>query len=53
MMFDSEPGIREARTVMRFPDELKFDADIVQAVNIAPQHVHDLKIRDVPRSLVL
>ena len=44
LMFGAECGIWEARAVMRFPDELKFDADIAQAVNIAPQHVHDPKV---------
>ena len=31
---------------MRFPDELKFDAELAQAVNITPQHIHDSTIHD-------
>ena len=45
-MFGSERGIREARTVMQFSNELNFDAGIAQAVSIAPQHVHDPKIHE-------
>ena len=41
LIFDAQLGIKEARTVMRFPDELKFSAEEAQAVNITPQHVHD------------
>ena len=52
-MFDAERGIWEARTVMRFPDELKFDADIAQAANIALQHVHDPKIHEGFRDQVI
>ena len=39
VMFDSTLGITEARTIMRFPDELRFDPELAQAVNISPQHV--------------
>ena len=53
LMSDSERGIQEARTVRRFPDELKFDADIAQAVNIAPQHVQDPKIHEGFRGHVI
>ena len=45
-MFDAKHGILEARTIMRFPDELKFDAELAQAVNITPQHIHDSTIHD-------
>ena len=45
-MFHAKHGIRDARTVMRSPDKLTFDADLAQAVNIAPQHIHDSKIHD-------
>ena len=45
-MFDAKHGIREARTIMRFFDELKFDAEGAQAVNITPQHIHDSTIHD-------
>ena len=40
VMCVSALGIREARTIMRFPDESKFDPELAQAVNISPQHVH-------------
>ena len=40
MMFDATHGMKEARTIMRFPDELKFDPELAQAVNISSQHVH-------------
>ena len=40
LVFDAKLGIKEARTVMRFPDDLKFSAEEAQAVNITPQHVH-------------
>ena len=46
LMFDAKHGIWEARTVMTFPDKLKFDADLEQAVDVAPQHIHDSKIHD-------
>ena len=52
-MLDSERGIREARTGMRLPDELKFDADIAQAVNIAPQHVRDPRVHEGFREQVI
>ena len=41
VMFDPMRGIREARTIMRYPDELKFDPELAQTVNILPQHVHE------------
>ena len=31
---------------MRFPDELKCDVDMAQAVNITPQHIHDSSAHD-------
>ena len=31
---------------MRFPDELKFDVEMAQAVNVAPQNVHDSIVHD-------
>ena len=31
---------------MRFPDELKFDADMAQAVRISPQHIHESETHD-------
>ncbi len=31
---------------MRFPDELKFDVDMVQAVKICPQHIHESEAHD-------
>ena len=31
---------------MRFPDELKFDVDMAQAVNITPQHIHESEVHD-------
>ena len=31
---------------MRFPDELKFDADMAQAVKISPQHIHESEAHD-------
>ena len=46
LMSDAVHGIREARTVMSFPDELKFDVDLAQAVNIAPQHIHESSVHD-------
>ena len=30
-MFDATHGVREAMTIMRFPDELNFDAELAQA----------------------
>ena len=41
LVFDAVHDIRQAKTVMIFPDELKFDVDMAQAVNITLQHVHD------------
>ena len=41
LIFDAQHGIKEARAVMRFPDELKFDVPMAQAVNIAPPNHHD------------
>ena len=38
---------------MRFPDELKFDADLAQAVNITPHHVQDPKIHEGFREQVI
>ena len=46
LMFDAAHGILEARTIMRFPDELKIDAKLAQAVNITPQRIHDSAARD-------
>ena len=31
---------------MRFPDELKFDVDMAQAVNVALQHLHESSVHD-------
>ena len=31
---------------MRFPDELKFDVDMAQTVNMTPQHIHDSSAHD-------
>ena len=31
---------------MRFPEELKFDADMAQAVKISPQHIHKSEAHD-------
>ena len=31
---------------MVFPDELKFEVDMAQAVNITPQHIHDPSVHD-------
>ena len=38
LMFDPIHGIREARSVISFPGELKFDVDMAQAVDVAPAH---------------
>ena len=46
LVFDAVHGLRQARTVMRFPDEPKFDVDMVQAVNITRQHIHDSSAHD-------
>ena len=45
-MYDAVRGIRQAQTVMRFPDELKFDADMAQAVRTSLQHIHEYEAHD-------
>ena len=46
LLFDTDHGIMQARTVMRFPDELKFDVAMAQAVNISPHSNHDSSAHD-------
>ena len=41
LVFDAERGTRSARTIMRFPDELKFDVAMAQAVRATPASSHD------------
>ena len=36
LVFDSHFGVRQARTIMRFPDEFKFSVEDAQAVNVTP-----------------
>ena len=46
LVYDAVRGIRQARTVMRFPDELKFDVDMAHAGTISPQHIHESEAHD-------
>ena len=41
LVFDAQHGVREARTIMRLPEELKFDGAMAQAVSVTPKDVHD------------
>ena len=39
VMFDGEHGVRRARTIMRYPDQMKFLAEAAQKVDVGPQHL--------------
>ena len=39
--FETKHRIKEARTILRFPDELKFDPELAPSANSSPQHVHE------------
>ena len=41
IIFDAVNGIRHARTIMRYPNNLKFSIELAQGVDVGPQQIHE------------